>query len=268
VSVDLFHALFLGVVQGLTEFLPISSSGHLALIPQLLHWPSAEEKFGLAFDVALHVGTLAAVLWYFRGAWAGLVRAFFSDAPELADERRLSRAIVIACIPGALAGALLEKKAETVFRSPVQIAVLMIGMGLVMGIVDRLSRRRRTLEEIRWTDALAIGIAQAAALAPGVSRSGVTITAGRLAGFDRADSARFSFLLSAPITAGAALFALRHGVSGTPAIIVAAGVLSSFFVGWATIAALLAYVRRYSLDVFVAYRILFGAVVLALFLRR
>jgi undecaprenyl-diphosphatase len=268
VSTDLFRALVLGIVQGLTEFLPVSSSGHLTLVPKLLHWEAFDQEYGLQFDVALHIGTLIALLWYFRDVWLRLIRGLFARVPELAADRRLAEHIAIACVPAVIAGVLLEKKAETAFRDPVQIACLLIGMGIVMGIVDRLPSRHRRLNGMGWRDALFIGLAQAAALLPGVSRSGSTITAGLVEGFEREDAARFSFLLSAPITAGAILFKLRHvfahGLPAHEAAVFAVGILSSLVVGYLAVAGLLAFLRRYNLTVFVVYRILFGLLVLVL----
>jgi undecaprenyl-diphosphatase len=268
VSTDLFRAFVLGIVQGLTEFLPVSSSAHLALVPKLLHWEAFDREYGLTFDVALHLGTLVAVLWYFRDIWIRLIRAVIARAPDLAPERRLASDIAIACIPAVIAGVLLEKKAETTFRDPAQIAYLLIGMAIVMGIVDRLPSRHRRLKSMGWRDALFIGVAQAAALLPGVSRSGSTITAGLVEGFEREDAARFSFLLSAPITAGAVLFKLRHilahGMPTHEAGVFAIGILSSLVVGYLAVAGLLAFLRRYSLTVFVVYRVLFGLLVLAM----
>lgn len=266
-STDLFRALVLGIVQGLTEFLPVSSSAHLALVPKLLHWEAFDQEYNLSFDVALHIGTLIALLWYFRDIWLRLIRAVLARVPELAPERRLATDIAVACVPAVIAGVLLEKRAETTFRDPVQIACLLIGMGIVMGIVDRLPSRHRRLAGMGWRDALFIGLAQAAALLPGVSRSGSTITAGLLEGFEREDAARFSFLLSAPITAGAVLFKLRHvfthGLPPNEAGVFAVGIASSLIVGYLAVAGLIAFLRRYSLTVFVVYRILFGLFVLA-----
>jgi undecaprenyl-diphosphatase len=267
VTTDLFRALVLGIVQGLTEFLPVSSSAHLTLTPVLLGWQAFDREYGLTFDVALHLGTLVAVLWYFRDTWLQLIRAVVGRGPDLASERRLASDIAIACVPAVIAGVLLEKKAETTFRDPIQIAYILIGMAIVMGIVDRLPSRHRRLQGMGWRDALFIGLAQAAALLPGVSRSGSTITAGLVGGFEREDAARFSFLLSAPITAGAVLFKLRHilahGMPAHQAAVFAVGILSSLVVGYLAVAGLLAFLRRYSLTVFVIYRILFGLFVLA-----
>jgi undecaprenyl-diphosphatase len=263
VSPDVWRAVVLGVVQGLTEFLPISSSAHLILVPRVLGWPD----LGLSFDVALHLGTLAALLIYFGGDWVRLARSVMSgaDRGDPAD-RRLALAIVIGCVPAVIAGVALEKWAESTLRDPRLIAGTMIVMGLAMGAADRLGKRVRSLEELGWRDALWIGCAQALALVPGVSRSGVTLTAGMGLGFRRDDAARFSFLLSAPITAGAALYALRHVLAGGlpphERMVFGAGILASGVIGYLAIAFLLAYLRRGNLFIFVLYRLLLGALLL------
>jgi undecaprenyl-diphosphatase len=265
-SHDLWQAIVLGVVQGLTEFLPISSSAHLILVPRLMGW----RDFGLSFDVALHIGTLVALLAYFAPEWLRLARSFFPGAGDISrTERRLAACIALGCVPAAIAGVLLEKTAETIFRNPLVIVGPLIGVAILMGAVDRFCKHARSLDGVRWQDAVWIGCAQALALVPGVSRSGATITAGMAFGFRRDAAARFSFLLSAPITAGAALFKLRHLASrGLPAderLLFAAGILASGVVGYLCIAFLLAYLRRGSLLVFVLYRLALGAVLLAVF---
>jgi undecaprenyl-diphosphatase len=263
VSPDVWRAVVLGVVQGLTEFLPISSSAHLILVPRVLGWPD----LGLAFDVALHLGTLAALLIYFGGDWVRLVRSVMTG-PGRGDpaDRRLALAIAIGCVPAVIAGVALEKWAESTLRDPRLIAGTMIVMGLAMGAADRLGKRARSLQSMRWSDALWIGCAQALALVPGVSRSGVTLTAGMGLGFRRDDAARFSFLLSAPITAGAALFALRHVLTGGlpphERLVFAAGILASGVIGYLAIAFLLSYLRRGNLLIFVLYRLLLGVLLL------
>jgi undecaprenyl-diphosphatase len=258
----IFQALVLGVLQGLAEFLPISSSAHLSLAPYLFGWQDP----GLAFDVALHVGTLAAVLWYFRAEWLQLLRAAVSIARSRAvrtDEERRVVFLVIATIPGAIGGLVLEDYAETVFRNPAVTAAGLIVMGLVLWAADRFAARDRTLGTMRWSDALLIGVAQTVALVPGVSRSGSTMSAARILRFDRKNAAVFSFLMSMPITAAAAAFkvpdALRESGLSAPLLvgIVAAGVSS-----WLAIAVLLRYLSRHSLGVFAVYRIALGAVVL------
>jgi undecaprenyl-diphosphatase len=263
---DLWQAVLLGVVQGLTEFLPISSSAHLILVPRLMGW----RDFGLSFDVALHLGTLAALLIYFAPDWIRLARSFRPGARDVSlAERRLASCIALGCLPAVVAGVLLEDTAETLFRNPLVIVGPMIVMALLMWAADRFCKHVRPLDAVRWQDALWIGCAQALALVPGVSRSGSTLTAGMALGFRREDAARFSFLLSAPITAGAALFKLRDlagtGLPHHERLLFAAGILASGVVGYLCIAFLLAYLRRGSLLVFVLYRLALGALLLALF---
>jgi undecaprenyl-diphosphatase len=262
--VSVWQAIILGVLQGLAEFLPISSSAHLALTPWILGWESP----GLAFDVALHVGTLAAVLWFFRAQWAALTRAGWRIVTtrriETEDEQRVLF-LVIATIPGGIGGLLLAEYAETIFRTPALIATTLIIMGVILWAVDRFSPHERPLSGMRWTHALAFGLAQVLALVPGVSRSGSTMTAGRAMGFHRESAAVFAFLMSMPITAAAALYevpkALAEGGLGAPII---AGVVASALSGWLAISVLLKYVARHGFGVFAAYRILVGLGVLAL----
>jgi undecaprenyl-diphosphatase len=260
--VTVFQALVLGIIQGLSEFLPISSSAHLALAPWIFHWRDP----GLAFDVALHFGTLIAVLWYFRAEWTALVLA----ARDIVVRRRIETErerrvlfLILATIPGAIAGLALEKQAESTFRDPRLVATALIVMGILLWAVDRFARRDRALGRMRWTDALLIGIAQMFAIIPGVSRSGSTITAGRGLAFLREDAAVFSFLMSMPIIAAAAVLkmpqALREQGLSAPMIV---GVLASALSGWLAIAVLLRVVTRHSYGVFAAYRIILGAAVL------
>ena len=265
---NVFHALVLGIVQGLAEFLPISSSAHLSLVPYVFGW----EDPGLAFDVALHLGTLAAVLWYFRQEWVNLTKAGFEilrTQRVTGDEQWRAVYIVIATIPGAIGGLLLEKYAETVFRAPALTAIALIVMGTMLWAADRFAPQTRPITGLRWTDALLIGVAQVFALIPGVSRSGSTMTAGRALGFDRTSAATFSFLMSMPITAAAAVLkvpeALREGIT-LPIVV---GILASAISGWLAISVLLKYVSTKSFGVFAAYRLVLGAAVLALiFMRR
>src|SRR5262245_65027852 len=201
------RAVALGVLQGLGEFLPISSSGHLIVVPWLLGWPD----HGLAFDVALHVGTLLAVVYAFAGDWWRLLRGTLaglsSGRPFAGPEGRLLGQLALGSIPGGLAGLLLDKWAESVFRSPALVAGTLAGMGLVLFAADRRATGSRgEVASISSRDALLIGLAQAAAIVPGVSRSGATISMGLLLGYRREEAARFSFLLATPITFGAALF--------------------------------------------------------------
>ena len=259
-----WQAIILGVLQGLAEFLPISSSAHLALTPWILGWESP----GLAFDVALHVGTLAAVLWFFRAQWVALASAAWHIVVTRRIETEEARRVVylvIATIPGGIGGLLLAEYAETVFRTPSLIATTLIIMGVILWSVDRFAPQARPLAHMRWTHALLFGLAQVLALVPGVSRSGSTMTAGRAMGFHRESAAVFAFLMSMPITAAAAVYevpkAIAEGGMGAPIV---AGIIASGLSGWLAISVLLRYVARHGFGVFAAYRILLGLGVLAL----
>lgn len=258
------QAIVLGALQGLAEFLPISSSAHLALTPWILGWESP----GLAFDVALHVGTLAAVIWFFRAQWVALTRAGWrivrTRRIDTEEERRVLF-LVIATIPGGIGGLLLADYAETVFRTPALIATTLIVMGIILWAVDRYSPHAVTMSQMRWTHALIFGLAQVFALVPGVSRSGSTMTAGRAMGFHRESAAVFAFLMSMPITAAAAVYevpkAIAEGGLGAPLV---AGIIASALSGWLAISVLLRYVARHGFGVFAVYRIALGLGVLAL----
>jgi undecaprenyl-diphosphatase len=258
----IFQAFVLGVVQGLSEFLPISSSGHLFLVRYLLGWPDP----GVAFDVALHVGTLVAVVWYFWSDWLALAAATLRVVNQRGARTPLERRavfLVLATIPGGLAGWTLSSAAETTFRAESLAALALIVFGIILWLVDRFAPRERALEGLRWSDALLIGIAQAFALVPGVSRSGATMTAGRALGFDRQQAAVFSFLMSMPIIAAAALGkgteALDGGIPLAPLII---GILAAALSGWVAIAGLLRLVATRGYGSFAAYRVVVGLIVL------
>ena len=257
-----FQAVVLGLIQGLTEFLPISSSAHLSLAPVLFGWTDP----GLAFDVALHFGTLVAVLWYFRREWAGLISAGVGIvATRRVDtvEKKRVLFLILATIPGAIGGLLLEEKAETVFRNPMLTAVALIVMGLILWLVDRIAEQHRPLDRMRWYDALLIGIAQVVALIPGVSRSGSTITASRALKFDRQAAAVFSFLMSMPITAAAVIFKGSEVIgNGDFNIQVVAGILAAAISSWLAIAVLLRYVSKHSYGIFALYRVVLGIFVI------
>jgi undecaprenyl-diphosphatase len=262
--VTVFQAIVLGVIQGLSEFLPISSSAHLTLAPWLFGWNDP----GLDFDVALHFGTLIALVWFFWQEWITLARAFAGIVRrrrvETESERRFMW-VVIATVPGAIAGFVLQDYAATIFRSPTLIGTMLIVMGAILWAVDRWSGQERPLGTMRWTDALLIGLAQMFAIIPGVSRSGSTMTAGRALRFSRESAAVFSFLMSFPITAAAVLYegpqAVReHGISA-PLIV---GIIASAVSGWLAIAILLKYVARHSYGVFALYRLVVGAAVLVI----
>jgi undecaprenyl-diphosphatase len=264
----LLQALALGLIQGFSDFLPISSSAHLTLAPWLFGWSDP----GLSFDVALHVGTAVAVLWYFRREWVELFLSAFrivgQRGARTAAERRLLF-IVLATVPAVIAGVLLQDLAEARFRAPGLIATALIVMGGVLWLSDRRSKSSRDLDEMKWGDALLVGVAQTLSLVPGVSRSGSTIATGRLLRFDRQSAARFSFLLSLPVTVGAAALkapeAWRAATSIAPLVV---GVVAAAVSGWIAIAVLLRFVARHSYGVFALYRLLLGLLVfLVLFIR-
>jgi undecaprenyl-diphosphatase len=266
------EALLLGVVQGLTEFLPISSSGHLILVPWLLDIRYLEEHpdFNKSFDVALHVGTLIAVIIYFRKDLAVLIRAGIASIRKRRVEttnERLAWLIALATIPAAAIGAAGEGFIEDELGQPWQIAILLVVFALLLAAADRMPQRR-DMEGLGWRSALGIGFAQSLALAPGVSRSGVTITAGRALGLTRDAAARFSFLLLAPVVAGASVVEgadlAREGLPPGSAGPMLVGVTAAAVSGFAAIWWLLRYVRGHSYDIFVWYRLVTAAIVIGL----
>jgi len=263
------RAIVLGTLQGLGEFLPISSSGHLIVVPWLLGWPDS----GLAFDVALHLGTLAAVAYAFWRDWLRLlsagVRGILSGRPLANPDSRLLWYLALATIPGALAGLALDEWAETVFRSPALVALMMALLGLVLWAADRRVAHAGSEEEVSLRDALLIGLAQALAIVPGTSRSGVTIATALFLGHRREGAARFSFMLALPITLGAAVFKVPDlfpgGVDSAPILL---GMLAAFGSGFLAIRVLLAYVRTRSYLPFVYYRLAFALLVWGVLLVR
>ena len=260
----IWQSVVMGLVQGLGEFLPISSSAHLVLVPWLFKWHDP----GLTFDIALHIGTLIAVIAYFWRDWVKLIRGAFQGTKS--KEGRLFWYLVLATIPGAIMGLLLEEKAETVFRNPVLIAVMLIVLGVILYWADRKGRKLTDVNNISLGQSLMIGISQALAIIPGVSRSGITMTTGLLLGLTREGAARFSFLLSAPVIFGAGLIKVpdilaNPGMINTPFLI---GMLVSALSGAASIGFLLKYVQKKDFLPFVWYRFLLGAVVLLVALMR
>src|SRR5215470_17279001 len=255
----LFHAVLLGIVQGLGEFLPISSSAHLVIVPWLLNFPDP----GLTFDVALHLGTLLALLAYFYRDWILLIRAFFRSFAKKPSnyepQEKLIWFLILATIPGAVAGFALEKYAEDAFRAPALVATMMAVMGILLGIVDKFSAKTKSLEQVGLWDSLLVGFSQAFAIIPGVSRSGVTITTGLARKMDRPTAARFSFLLSTPIVAGAALLKLRKLFHGQADLNTIVGIVVSAVVGYFAIKYMLYFLQRYSYKVYVFYRLAFAA---------
>jgi undecaprenyl-diphosphatase len=262
------HALVLGILQGLGEFLPISSSGHLIVVPWIMGWPDS----GLAFDVALHLGTLAAVGFAFWRDWVRLVgaglRGVAAGRPFADPDARLLWYLALATVPGAVVGKLLEEWAETAFRAPGLVALMMALMGLVLWAADR--RANRSVGEVvSLRDAVLIGLAQALAIVPGTSRSGATISMALFLGQRREAAARFSFLLALPITLGAALVKVpalfRSGADPFPVVV---GMLAAAVSGFAAIRLLLAYVRTRDYAPFVYYRFAFALLVWGLVLVR
>jgi undecaprenyl-diphosphatase len=266
-----WQALVLGIVQGATELLPISSSGHLILVPWAANWTYLEthDSFNKTFDVALHLGTLVAVVFYFWSdivryvaAWVGSIRRRSVTTPD----ERLAWAVFAATIPAAIAGAAGESFIERKLGQPWQIAIVLAVFGVVLWLADRLPEQRR-LTDIRVRSGFAIGVAQVLALVPGVSRSGITITAGRLWRLDRDAAARFSFLLLVPVVLGAVIFKTLKDVvlnplpagSGGPFLV---GTLAALAVGLVAIDALLGYVRRHDYSLFALYRLTVAVVVL------
>jgi undecaprenyl-diphosphatase len=281
----IYQAVVLAIVQGLGEFIPISSSGHLIIVRRLLGWNELSPANELSFDVALHFGTLLSVLFYFRRTWFQIIRAAlggkvvrFSEsgaadanltAEEQKEERSLLWFLVIATIPGAIAGKLLEHSAEDYFREHIfLIAGALIVVALLMWLGEKVSKLDKPLTRISIVDSLIVGTAQAFALIPGVSRSGSTITAGLFCGLTREAAVRFSFLLSTPLIAGAALLKAhelhKEGLPASMHAPVLVGIIVSALVGYAAIAWLIRYLQSNSLRLFIIYRIAAGVVVMAL----
>jgi undecaprenyl-diphosphatase len=261
-----FQALLLGILQGLTEFLPISSSAHLILLPWFFQWNNPLLD-SLPFDVALHAGTLLAILWYFWRDWLEMVGGFFRILikRKAGDfQERLILYIILATIPAGIAGFLMEKTIESTFRNPALITLPLIFVSFLMVYAERRNRLYRTLETITLKDAMVIGLAQAVALLPGVSRSGITITTGLFRGYRREAATRFSFLLSTPAIAGATLLQSRHLFSTGEGdwLLIAIGFVSSAVVGYLAIAFLLRYLRVHTLNLFVGYRLILAAMVI------
>jgi len=255
------QAIILGAVQGLAEFLPISSSAHLVLVPWLFKWQDP----GLAFDVALHLGTLLALLVYYWEEWIAMARSITGGHPA---DRRLLQLIIVASVPGAIMGLLFEKQAESTFRSPLLIAIAMATLAILLWWFDQVSSQKRKINEMTYWDALAIGFSQALALIPGVSRSGATITMARAVKIDRGDSANFSFLMATPIIAGAGLVEARKLLHEGLDLSVAMGFISAAVFGLVAIVFLIRYVRLHNYTVFVIYRLVVAALVVAVFFAR
>lgn len=265
----IIQSIFLGLLQGAGEFLPISSSAHLIIAPWLFRFPDP----GLSFDVALHAGTLIAVLFYFWRDWVdilviGLTNKKNFSLSGMRYQRNLFWLLVIATIPGAIFGYLFESKAENVFRSPLLIAFTLSALGLVLYMVDRYHIHRKYLNQITWLDSLWIGLSQAVAVIPGISRSGSTITTGLALGLNRETAARFSFLLSAPIIFGAAVLKLPHLFEAGLDIQLIVGMLVAALSGYFAIKYLLRFLQRASYAIFFWYRLAVAALILIVYFFR
>jgi undecaprenyl-diphosphatase len=273
----LYQAIVLAIVQGLTEFLPVSSTAHLWIVPWILKWNDP----GLTFDVALHAGTLVAVLLYFWRYWLEMIKMLLGiggaagsgasakagSATLLGENRQLFWFLVIATIPGGIAGWLFERAADEQLRSPFVIGSALIIVGLVMWAGERVGNRAHDLGQVSLSDSILVGVAQAFAVIPGVSRSGSTMAAGLFRAMNRETAARFSFLLSTPLIAGACLkkgMEIHHsGIAADMRMPFLFGIIVSAVVGYAVIAVLIRYLERRTFTVFVVYRVILGVVLLA-----
>jgi undecaprenyl-diphosphatase len=262
---NLFYAIFLGLLQGATEFLPISSSGHLVLVESFL----GIEEGGLAFDVALHLGTLVGVIIYFRRDLSMMFTALVKPrvlSEEARVQRLLALYICLGTLPGVMAGYLLKDAVETVFRAPILIAGTLAGAGLLLLLADKLGKHQRSMKNIGLADVAVIGLSQALAIMPGISRSGITMTAALMMGLNRMSAARFSFLLSVPIILGAGIYNLpaiiRQGSEPGQLGFYLAGFLAAGVSGYLVIAFLLRFVQSHSFAVFAYYRFVLAGLVL------
>ncbi len=272
--IPIIESIILGIVQGATEFIPVSSSAHLIIVPWLFGWTDPALT-SLPFDVALHLGTLAAVLAFFARDWIRLIRAFFQSILERRvnpdPDRRLAWLLIIGTIPGAVAGFLFEGAIDDLFHTPgtpisaaamLVMAAIIAVFGLILLLADRLARHTRGLEKMTLVQAILIGLSQALAIFPGVSRSGATIASGLALGFKRDDAARFSFLLSAPIIAGVGAKSLWDVISdsgpgalgGNALILFAAGFLAAAVSGFFCMRFLVNYLQKHPINVFAFYR--------------
>ena len=253
---SIFQSIVLGIVQGLTELLPISSSAHLFFIPEILNWSIPD-----SFDVALHFGTLLAIGIFFFWDWINLIKAGFNQVvkKEKTKEGRMFWYLVIATIPGGILGLLFDKFLEDYLKNLSIVAIALIVMGIILYIADKKCKSTTKYENMTFKQTFLIGLSQAMAFIPGVSRSGVTMTVGRILGVDRESTARYSFMLSAPIVLGATLYKFKDFVFDLPFVI---GVITSFIVGLLVIKFLLNYLKKGSFKVFAIYRVIVGLLIL------
>ncbi len=260
---SILQAIIYGIIQGLGEFLPISSTAHITLLPWFFGWKDP----GLEFDIAMHMGTLIAVVIFFWKDWIKLIKAGLTDVKS--SEGKLFWYIILACVPGGIFGVLFEDQIATTFRNPILIGVMLIAMGILLYVADKFFESRVQLKEIGLKRSLLIGVSQALAMFPGVSRSGITMAAGRAMGVKREDAARFTFLLSTPFIFLSGVYKAKDlvNVSVETAPFVAA-IITSAIVGALSIKFLLNYLKRRGFGIFTVYRLILGAVVIALALIR
>jgi undecaprenyl-diphosphatase len=268
---EILQAIFLGILQGLGEFLPISSTAHLILAPWFFGWSDP----GLAFDVALHLGTLVAVVVFFWHDWLDIFKSASNSLLKTnysllntSYKSNLLWLLVVASVPGGIIGYALESYAESFFRSPLLIAGTLSVVGLILYLVDKYAVHRKTIDKISYKDALIIGLSQAVAIIPGVSRSGATMTAGLALGLSRESAARFSFLLSTPIIFGAALFKIPQLLSGGISLALLVGILASAISGYLAIKYMLRFIQKVGYAPFFWYRLaLAGLIVIIYFVK-
>lgn len=259
----IFQAIIYGILQGLGEFLPISSTAHIIVAPWLFGWTDP----GLAFDIALHLGTLVAVIAFFWRDWITLIYSGFTRVKS--SEGKLFWYLVLATIPGALLGYVFENKMESTFRNPALIGLMLIIMGIILYLVDRNARKRVHLENIGLGRSLTIGISQAVAFIPGVSRSGITMTTGMFLGLTRESAARFSFLLSTPIIFGSGIVKLKDIIHTKVDVLpFAVAIITAAIVGVLSIKFLLEYLKNKGFGIFVVYRIIVGILLITVYFLR
>lgn len=265
--IEVFRSFFIGAVQGISEFLPISSSGHLVLVPYIFNW----QYDGLAFDVALHFGTVIAIIAFFWSDWINIIANAFNkkryqEGIETYPSNLLWQ-IAVASIPVAILGVVLNDYVEKYLHSPLLIAFDLIFFGIVLWLADKYSKKNNELSAISYNHSFWIGISQALALVPGVSRSGITMTAGRLGGLTKKDAARFAFLLATPAMLGAFVFKLKDIALSAVDLPFVVGVIASALFGFLAIKFLLKYLEKGSFVIFVWYRIIVATIVLFLYFR-
>lgn len=255
---EIYQALILGIIQGLTELLPVSSSAHLTIIPMIFKWSVPE-----AFDVALHFGTLLAIIIFFFKDWLELIKGGYNYAikKEKTTQGKMFWYIVLATIPGGVIGYILDRFCEDYLKNPIIIAIALIVMGIILYIVDKKAKSKVKYEDMNLKQTFLIGLSQALAFIPGVSRSGVTITTARAMGITREAAAKYTFLLSTPIVFAATVLKFKDFVFNLPFVI---GVISSFLVGLLVIKFLLQYLKKGSFKAFAIYRVIVGLLIILL----